>query len=567
METETDRNIHAWAMSEVMPWRMLRLADDAIPRAALQLNAGSKTAFVYIVRDGRVSVEAKRSELALASAEKRSQMYLSFFQEVLRDYPTIPDTTFILDVDDMPLPRPTVPVLQFQKPVGAFSILVPDIDFIGWNYYLQPAIADTIAYDNKSLSAIFVGGTSGQTNTVETVLNPVAQRLRAAKYFRGNSDVSFHLTTLSRCENAEAERALRDLGFGGPPIQWSEQFERKFIISVDGNGATCSRVVIALKSNSVLLKYDSPHHLYYFRGLVPWKHYIPISGDSDIENIIRMERKCPSAFASIAEEGRYFAETYLTRRRVLQYAAEVLTNYALYVFPAKDRQHMTTTQQATGKSFMPKFSDRSLNEIGLETGTDKSSRHHDYLGFYELALRGQSKIDRLLEIGVHQGASVRMWREFLPNAQIVGMDVNQTAAAHAGERIAIEIGSQGDPATLRRVVNAHGPFDVIVDDGSHIWTHQIVSFETLFPSLPPGGLYIMEDVHTSYGTLAEAHGRDSPISTATYLHRLSDLLYGWGVEKVEDNLGKRIRPFADLIESITTIRRSVLIRRRGTLSR
>jgi hypothetical protein len=566
METEIDRNIRAWAMSEIMPWRMRGLADNAIPQAAQQLNA-TKTAFIYVVRDGSVSVEAKRSELALASAERRSQMYLSFFQQVLHDYPSIPDTTFILDVDDMPLPRPTVPILQFQKPDRSFSILVPDIDFIGWNHYPQPAIVDTIAYDSKSVSAIFVGGTSGQTNTVETVLNPVAQRLRSAKYFRRHSDVYFYLTTLSRCKNAEAEQALRDLGFGGPPIEWGEQFEHKFIISVDGNGATCSRIVIALRSNSVLLKYDSPHHLYYFRGLLPWRHYIPITADSDIENIVIMERKCPRAFVSIAEEGRHFAETYLTRERVLQYAAEVLTNYALYVFPAKAQRHMTATKQVKEKRLLPKFSDRSLDEIGLETGTDKSSRHHDYLGFYELALRGQSKIDRLLEIGVDHGASVRMWHEFLPNAQIVGMDVNQTATAHAGERIAIEIGNQADPATLRRLVGAHGPFDVIVDDGSHIWSHQIVSFETLFPSLAPGGLYILEDVHTSYGALAEAHGRGCPISAAAYLHRLSDLLYGWGIERAEDDLAKRLRPLADLIESFTTIRRSVLIRRRPSLSR
>jgi predicted O-methyltransferase YrrM len=567
METEVDRNIRAWAMSEVMPWRMRMLADEAVPHAALQLNARSKTAFIYVVRDGNVSVEAKRSELALAHAERRSQMYLGFFQEVLRDYPSIPDTTFILDVDDMPPPRPTVPILQFQKPAGSFSILVPDIDFIGWNHYPQPAIVDAITYDSKAVSAIFVGGTSGQTNTVETVLNPVAQRLRAAKYFRGHSDVHFYLTTLSRCANVEAEQALRDLGFGGPPIQWSEQFAHKFIISVDGNGATCSRVVIALKSNSVLLKYDSPHHLYYFRGLLPWRHYVPIRVDSDIEKIIRMERKGLCAFASIAEEGRSFAETYLTRRRVLQYAAQVLTNYALYVYPAKDRQHMTATKQASEISSLPKFSHRSLNEIGLAVGTDKSSQHHDYLGFYELALRGQSKIDRLLEIGVYHGASVRMWCEFLPNAQIVGLDVNQTATAHADERIAIEIGDQADPATLRRLVAVHGPFDVIVDDGSHIWTHQIVSFETLFPLLAPGGLYILEDVHTSYGALAEAHGRGCPISTAAYLHRLSDLLYGWGIERTEDDLTERLRPLADLIESFTTIRRSVLIRRRPSSSR
>ena len=103
-----------------------------------------------------------------------------------------------------------------------------------------------------------------------------------------------------------------------------------------------------------------------------------------------------------------------------------------------------------------------------------------------------------------------MWREFLPSAQIVGLDLNDTGAIHAGEQIAVEIGNQAGPAVLRRLVEARGPFDVIVDDGSHIWTNQLVSFETLFPTLVPGGLYILEDVHTSYGVLAKAHGRGCP---------------------------------------------------------
>lgn len=560
-DTDIDRTIYSWAMAEVMPWRMQCIADSVIPDAAAKLNA-TETAYIFTVREGGISVEPKRSKLA-NDADVRSRMYLDFFRKVLGAYPAIPDTTFIVDVGDMPPPRPNVPTFQFQKPSGAFSILLPDIDFMGWNYYHQAGIVDTAPYAEKALSAIFVGGTSGQMNTAETVRNPVASRLRTAKHFRGHPDIQFLLPKLCQCENSEAERALRDLGFGGPPIPWSEQFGHKFIISVDGNGATCSRVVIALGSNSALLKYNSPHHLYYFRGLLPWRHYIPIGADGDIETVIRMERECPGVFTSIAEEGRHFAASYLTRQRVWQYAAEVLTKYALHVYPGKGRARGVDTKQANGTSLSSRFSQRLLDEIGLETGTDKSSRGHGYLDFYERTLRGQWKIDRILEIGVGEGASLVMWREFLPHAHIVGLDVRQTATAYAGERIAVEIGNQADTATLRRLVDAHGPFDLIVDDGSHVWTDQIVSLETLFPTLAPGGLYILEDVHTSYGVLAEAHGRGCAISTAAYLHRLSDMLYGWGVEKPDDDLGKRVRSLAATIESFTAICGSVLIRRRA----
>jgi hypothetical protein len=333
MNADVDRNIHAWAMSEIMPWRMRCLADDVVPGAAVRLSA-IRNMFKFTIQDGDVSVEPKSNQLAEVGADRRCRTYLGFFQEVLRAYPSIPDTMFVLSVGDMAPPGLDTPFFQFQKPAGSSSILLPDIESIELEYYHQPALTDNIPYATKAPSAIFVGGTSGQLNTVETVRNPVAQRLRAAKYFRGHSDVHFLLTSLAQCENTEAEQALRDLGFGGPRIPWPEQFLHKFIISVDGNGATCSRVVIALKSNSVLLKYDSPHHLYYFRGLLPWRHYIPISVDSDIEDIILIERECPNTFASIAEGGRCFAEAYLTRPRVLQYAAEVLTGYARYVHPA-----------------------------------------------------------------------------------------------------------------------------------------------------------------------------------------------------------------------------------------
>jgi hypothetical protein len=347
-DTDIDRKIHSWAMAEVMPWRMRCIAASAIPDAAAELNT-TETAYTFTIREGGISVESKLGKFANV-AHPRSRIHLDFFHEVLRVYPSIPDTTFILDIGDMPPPSPNVPAFQFQKPAGAFSILLPDIDFIGWNYYTLAVIVDTAHYAEKALSAIFVGGTSGQLNTVETVRNPVASRLRSAKYFRGHPDIRFLLPKLCQCANPEAERALRDLGFGGPPIQWSEQFGHKFIISVDGNGATCSRVVIVLKSNSVLLKYDSPHRLYYFHGLLPWRHYIPIGADTDVESLLSMERECPGIFTSIAEEGSQFAATYLTQPRVWQYAAEVLTNYALHGYPRKGQGRKIGTKQTNGTS-------------------------------------------------------------------------------------------------------------------------------------------------------------------------------------------------------------------------
>jgi hypothetical protein len=87
-------------------------------------------------------------------------------------------------------------------------------------------------------------------------------------------------------------------------------------------------VAVALRSNSVLLKYESEHVLYYFGGLQPWLHYVPVSADSDVEKIMDMEARDPSRFEQMAASGKLFGGTFLTREATQQYAAILLQLYA-----------------------------------------------------------------------------------------------------------------------------------------------------------------------------------------------------------------------------------------------
>ena len=96
---------------------------------------------------------------------------------------------------------------------------------------------------------------------------------------------------------------------------------------MDGNGAAFSRVAVALKSRSVLLKYDSPRELYYFPGLVPWLHYIPIATDQDIVDVVRIEREHPGYFRYAADAGRRFFRTFLNRGAVMSYASRLIEMY------------------------------------------------------------------------------------------------------------------------------------------------------------------------------------------------------------------------------------------------
>jgi cyclopropane fatty-acyl-phospholipid synthase-like methyltransferase len=104
----------------------------------------------------------------------------------------------------------------------------------------------------------------------------------------------------------------------------------------------------------------------------------------------------------------------------------------------------------------------------------------------------------ILEIGVESGGLLYAWKKFFPKAQITGIDILPRCKEYAGERIAVEIGSQSDIDFLKKVETVHGPFDIIIDDGSHKTKDQIRTFQFLFPLLKDGGIYVVEDIHTSY---------------------------------------------------------------------
>ena len=135
----------------------------------------------------------------------------------------------------------------------------------------------------------------------------------------------------------------------------------------------------------------------------------------------------------------------------------------------------------------------TLDELAINCGTDKSSHGHGYMEAYQSHLKPYR--DRpivFIEIGVGSGGSLRMWREWMPQAQVFGIDI----APEVAERDAhVFIGDQADPDFLLDVLEQTGPPDVVVDDGGHLSSQMITSFRTLFPRLRSGGLYVVEDTH------------------------------------------------------------------------
>lgn len=162
----------------------------------------------------------------------------------------------------------------------------------------------------------------------------------------------------------------------------------------------------------------------------------------------------------------------------------------------------------------------TLTAIAERYGCDKLYRH-TYIPHYEEWFEPiRDSVRSVLEIGIgHEammtrrlpagrvwilGASLRMWRDYFPNALVVGVDIQQSTMFE-DERIQTVLANQGDESLL--AVAKFAPFDVVVDDGSHHLDHQRVSCEMLRPHVRSGGLYVIEDVRaTDSDGLAEAVG-------------------------------------------------------------
>ena len=135
-------------------------------------------------------------------------------------------------------------------------------------------------------------------------------------------------------------------------------------------------------------------------------------------------------------------------------------------------------------------------KIGLKYKTDKIT-HHGYHRFYDYFLIPyKHKHFNFFEIGINTGRSLRTWNEFFTNAKIYGMDIDHEYDHDRGK---IFKGDQSKKTHLAKIVKAIKTSEFIIDDGSHVPEHQLLTFNYFFKNLLEfGGVYIIEDIECSY---------------------------------------------------------------------
>jgi cephalosporin hydroxylase len=160
--------------------------------------------------------------------------------------------------------------------------------------------------------------------------------------------------------------------------------------------------------------------------------------------------------------------------------------------------------------------------------TDKSKFGHNFNKLYHRYFQ-ELRDDpiNVLEIGLSSGQSIQMWSKYFTNGRFVCMDHDIKHYAYPpNDRITIVKGDQRDTQLLQELNSKYGPFDIIIDDGSHIDSYTKITFDTLFPLLRDGGIYVVEDLHTSY--LKEVHTINNTPEFINYTKELVDYVNSHG---------------------------------------
>lgn len=137
----------------------------------------------------------------------------------------------------------------------------------------------------------------------------------------------------------------------------------------------------------------------------------------------------------------------------------------------------------------------------------------------------------VMEIGVAQGGSLSMWKHYFGDkAKIYGIDLNPNCKKFEEENVEVIIGSQSDRNFLRQLKKQVPKLDILIDDGGHTMIQQIVSFEELYDHIKEDGVYLCEDLHTSYEVrFGGGHKRNGTF--IEYTKNFIDHLNAWHSEQ------------------------------------
>lgn len=140
---------------------------------------------------------------------------------------------------------------------------------------------------------------------------------------------------------------------------------------------------------------------------------------------------------------------------------------------------------------------KTLEQISLNYKSDKGAIYHNYLTIYEKYFtKYRNTLENFLEIGLWEGESLKMWREYFTTGNLVGVDILDLTHIVLNNTT-ILIGDQSNRTDLENITKLTYPeFDIIIDDGGHMMHQMQITLGVMFKYLKSGGVFVIEDLHT-----------------------------------------------------------------------
>ncbi|MDO5581309.1 MAG: class I SAM-dependent methyltransferase [Planctomycetia bacterium] len=174
---------------------------------------------------------------------------------------------------------------------------------------------------------------------------------------------------------------------------------------------------------------------------------------------------------------------------------------------------------------------KTLNELEIFFSEGEHHPIHKWLHYFDVYDRYFSKFrDReilMVEVGVFKGGSLDLWKNYFgPKVKIIGVDIDPECKKFESDQIHIEIGSQEDRNFWKDFRNRYPKADIFLDDGGHTMKQQIVTFEEMYGHVANNGIYMCEDLHTSYWGDYQG-GYRNPGSFIEYSKHFIDRMNAW----------------------------------------
>lgn len=202
---------------------------------------------------------------------------------------------------------------------------------------------------------------------------------------------------------------------------------------------------------------------------------------------------------------------------------------------------------------------KTTREIWENELTRYTSKWEHYFEIYDTWFAkfvGKSPV--VVEIGIDCGGSIEGWNKFFgEGTQIIGVD--NRPKFQPFDNISIAVGNQGDETFWEYFVSQCPPVDVVIDDGSHYMNDQIITFEKLFPHVKEGGVYFIEDTHSSYWNdkmgnppSAWGGGYKEPHTFIEYMKNMVDVLHDDHIPRESPDFAY-LRPFLNAYRSVKAV--------------